>query len=55
MEQIIRFTRDDDGAVAVEYALIFVILGIALMASMSSIGVTLTGFFTNVSGRLAGS
>jgi Flp pilus assembly pilin Flp len=55
MDQIIRFTRDEAGAAAVEYAFILVILGIALMTTMSALGATLQGVFTTISGHLSGS
>jgi pilus assembly protein Flp/PilA len=54
MELIFRFTRDEAGTAALEYAIILTILGIALMASMSTISTALSGIFTHVSGHLTG-
>ena len=55
MEQLFRFAHDEDGAAALEYALILTILGIALMSGMTAIGTALSGIFTDVSGHLTGS
>ena len=38
MDLIIRFTRDEGGAAALEYALVLTLIGIALMAGMSALG-----------------
>jgi pilus assembly protein Flp/PilA len=55
MKLIFKFARDEDGAAALEYALILTILGIALMGGMTSIGTSLTGVFSDVAGHLTGS
>ncbi len=48
MEQIIRFTRDEAGAAALEYALILTLLGIALIGGIRAIGGALSGVFNGV-------
>ena len=52
MDLIIRFTRDEGGTAALEYAIVMTLIGIALMGGMSALGTTLTGIFNNISGRI---
>jgi pilus assembly protein Flp/PilA len=54
MDLIMNFVCDEAGAAATEYALILVILGVALMSAISAIGTNLTSVFTGVSGHLSG-
>jgi pilus assembly protein Flp/PilA len=46
-----RFLRDEDGSTAIEYALIAAILGIGLVASLTSMGGDLNTLLTNVNDR----
>ena len=55
MDLIIRFTSDEGGTAALEYAIVMTLIGIALMGGMSALSTTLTGIFDNISGRLSGS
>jgi pilus assembly protein Flp/PilA len=40
--------KDNDGATAIEYALIGTIISIVILASLRSMGSTLSGFFTSI-------
>ena len=52
MDLIIRFTSDEGGTAALEYAIVMTLIGIFLMAGMSALSTTLTGIFNNISGRI---
>ena len=54
MDLIIRFTSDEAGAAALEYALILTILGIALMGGMNALGNALNGVFDEYNGKIDG-
>jgi pilus assembly protein Flp/PilA len=43
---------DTTGATAIEYALIAGIVSIVIVAAVTSMGITLKGFFTSVAGSL---
>ena len=44
-QQFISFWRDEDGATAVEYALIAGLIAVALIAALDAFGDTLSEFF----------
>ena len=46
------FVSDSTGATAIEYALIAGIVSIVIVGAVTSMGVTLKGFFTSVAGSL---
>jgi pilus assembly protein Flp/PilA len=43
-----RFVRDQDGATAIEYALIISLVGAVIVGALGTIGTALTGVFTAV-------
>ena len=43
-----RFVKDEDGATAIEYAMIAAFIAVAIVAAVTSIGTSLSGVFTNV-------
>jgi pilus assembly protein Flp/PilA len=43
-----RFLRDDSGATAIEYAMIASGVGVAIAASVTSLGSSVKGLFTSV-------
>jgi pilus assembly protein Flp/PilA len=47
-----RFLRDDNGATAIEYAMIASGIGVAIAASVVSLGSTVKGLFTSVSSAM---
>ena len=53
MDLIIRFTSDEGGTAALEYAIVMTLIGIFLMGGMSALSTTLTGIFNNITGRIA--
>jgi pilus assembly protein Flp/PilA len=54
MDLIIKFICDEVGAPALEYALLLALLAIGLLSAITTIGNSLTGIFTRVSGNLTG-
>jgi pilus assembly protein Flp/PilA len=52
--RLIRFTRQDKGATAVEYGLMVALIAIAIIASVTLVGTNLNTLFTTVAGALGG-
>jgi pilus assembly protein Flp/PilA len=49
-----RFALDESGATAIEYGLIAGLVSIVIVASLTTIGASLTNTFTAVNGAFAG-
>jgi pilus assembly protein Flp/PilA len=49
---VLRFLRDDDGATAIEYAMIASGVAVAIAAAIVNLGSTVNGLFTSVSTSL---
>lgn len=47
-DQIIKFWRDEEGATAIEYGLIAGLIGVALVAALTTLGGNLTTLFENI-------
>jgi Flp pilus assembly pilin Flp len=47
MDLIIRFSWDESGAPAVEYALLLAFIAVAIAASVKSLGTVVSGLFDN--------
>ncbi len=47
-----RFVKDESGATAIEYGLIASLIGIAIIAAVTTLGSKLSGTFTNVANNL---
>jgi pilus assembly protein Flp/PilA len=52
MSALKRFLKNEDGATAIEYGLIAALIGVAIIAAVSSVGDGLNGTFTKVAGKL---
>jgi pilus assembly protein Flp/PilA len=50
--RIRNFVRDDDGAIAIEYALIAVLVSLAVIVGVTGIGVKLTGYLSEASSAM---
>ena len=48
-----RFAKNESGATAIEYGLIAVLVGVAIIAGASALGTSLNGTFNDVSGNTA--
>ncbi|MGA6993791.1 MAG: Flp family type IVb pilin [Candidatus Deferrimicrobiaceae bacterium] len=55
LHSLITMFRDEEGQGLVEYALIIVLVSIALIAALSALNVQLTNVFSQISSGLAGS
>lgn len=53
MNSISKFIRNEDGATAIEYALIASLIAIAIIASLSALGTKLQKTFSNISSNLS--
>lgn len=51
-EQIVQFLRDEEGATAIEYALIAGLVAVGLVASLGDLKTGLTNLFTLVVAKL---
>jgi pilus assembly protein Flp/PilA len=47
-----RFLANEDGATAIEYALIASLIAMVIVAAVTSVGTTLSGTFSNVAGSV---
>lgn len=46
--RVTAFIREEDGATAIEYALIAALIAIAIVAAVRSAGVSITGLFNEI-------
>jgi pilus assembly protein Flp/PilA len=49
MSTLLRFWQDEDGATAIEYAIIAVGVSVVIVASVNAIGTSVKGLYNNVS------
>jgi len=49
---VTRFANDESGATAIEYGLIASGIAVVIIAAVNSVGTSLTGMFTGISGAL---
>ncbi|QGM98719.1 Flp family type IVb pilin [Methylocystis parvus] len=49
-----KFWADESGATAIEYSLLAVFLGLAVIAGARAVGTTLSGIFPKISSNLSG-
>lgn len=54
IELLRRFARDEEGVTAVEYGLLTSLISIAIIPSLTAVGVNLSRLFTAVASALAG-
>ena len=47
-----HFAREEDGAAMVEYALLLGLIAIASIATLTTLGTTISGLWTTISGKL---
>lgn len=52
MSVLLQFWRDEEGATAIEYAIIAGGISVVIVASVNSIGSSVKGLFNNVSTQL---
>jgi len=54
LKQMKKFLKNEDGATAIEYGLIAALIGVAIIAAVSSVGQGLEGTFNSVAEKLGG-
>ena len=47
-----RFVKDESGATAIEYGLIAALVGVAIIAALTTLGTALNGVFSDVATEL---
>ena len=52
MKILIHFLKDEEGATAIEYALITALIGIAIVAALTGLGSSISNLFGNISTSL---
>jgi len=50
----LRFAQEEKGAAMVEYALLVGLIAVASIVTLTALGVTISGMWTKISGKLAG-
>ncbi|WP_333794932.1 Flp family type IVb pilin [Hyphomicrobium sp.] len=49
-----RFAKDESGATAIEYGLIAALVGVGIIAALTTLQESLTGIFEDIGGELDG-
>ncbi len=52
LEQTKKFLNDEEGAAAIEYALLVGLIAVAIVAAVSTLGNKVASTFTTISGQL---
>jgi pilus assembly protein Flp/PilA len=52
MKTLVNFFRDENGATAIEYALIAALISVAAIGAMTTLGTKLSSLFGNISTNL---
>jgi pilus assembly protein Flp/PilA len=52
MNTIARFAKDESGATAIEYGLIAMLISVAIVTILKSVGTSLNTVFTNINSNL---
>ena len=51
-DQLVKFWKDEEGATAIEYALIAGLIAVAIIGALTLLGTEIGGLFDRISGRL---
>lgn len=54
MKTIRNFVRDESGATMIEYGLIAALVAVAAITALTTMGESISGIFTSVSGKIDG-
>lgn len=52
MQKIMTFLRAEEGASAIEYALLVGLIAVAIVAAVTALGTKVAGTFTSITGKL---
>lgn len=53
-DQLIKFWKDEEGATAIEYALIAGLIAVAIIGALGLLGGEIGGLFNNIANKLKG-
>lgn len=53
-DQLVKFWKDEEGATAIEYALIAGLIAVAIIAALSALGNEITDIFGRIGAELKG-
>lgn len=53
-DQLIKFWKDEEGATAIEYALIAGLIAVAIIGALSLLGTEIGGLFDKIANKLKG-
>jgi len=51
-QKTMAFIRDEEGASAIEYALLVGLIAVAIVAAVTALGTKVAGTFTSITGKL---
>jgi pilus assembly protein Flp/PilA len=51
-QKTMTFLRDEEGASAIEYALLVGLIAVAIVAAVTALGTKVAGTFTSITGKL---
>jgi pilus assembly protein Flp/PilA len=54
MDRLVKFLKDEDGAFAIEYALIAALIAVAIITAVGNLGTGLSTFFQDMSDKITG-
>ena len=54
MEKLLKFLKDEEGIVAIEYALIALLIAVGIYAAVEGLGEKLVTVFGTITGKLGG-
>jgi pilus assembly protein Flp/PilA len=52
MKRLLKFVKDEEGLVAIEYALIATLVALAIVLSVTLVGTNLTSTFNKIAGKV---
>jgi pilus assembly protein Flp/PilA len=55
MQKAMAFIRDEEGASAIEYALLVALIGLVMAVGATTLGTKISAMFTSAAGKLPGS
>lgn len=51
-DQLVKFWKDEEGATAIEYALIAGLIAVAIIGALTALGTNISSLFTDVAEKL---
>ncbi len=54
MEKLLRFLKDEEGALAMEYGLLAAFIALVIIVGVTALGSNLNAFFSKIAGAVGG-